>query len=68
MLNFKLGECYLNSNNKLKALPYLQKAYFLNNNVSPEIHLLLGKVYHLNMEWDKAIEEFIKYIKIKSVS
>ncbi len=61
LLNFKIGESYLYSNYKLKSIPFLEKAYSLNNNVSPQIHFLLGKAYHLNMEWDKAISEFTIY-------
>jgi tetratricopeptide (TPR) repeat protein len=61
VLNLKLGECYLYSNYKLKSIPFLEKAYSLNNNVSPEIHRLLGKAYHLNMEWDKAVSELKIY-------
>lgn len=58
MLNYKIGKCYLYSNYKLKSIPYLEKALQLNPAVDPQIHYLLGKAYHLNMEWDKAIKEF----------
>lgn len=61
LLNYKLGKCYLFSNYKLKAIPYLEKAQTLNPNVDPQLHYLLGKVYHLDMQWDKAIEEFKKF-------
>lgn len=58
LLNYKIGKCYLYSNYKLKSIPYLEKALQLNPAVDPQIHYLLGKAYHLNMEWDKAIKEF----------
>ncbi len=61
LLNLNIGESYLYSNYKLKSIPFLEKAYKLNNNVSPDIHNLLGKAYHLNLEWDKAISEFKIY-------
>src|SRR5205085_360829 len=28
---------------------------------NPEVHFLLGKAYHLNSEFDKAIAEYAKY-------
>ena len=60
-LNFKLGECYLASMFKYKALPYLEKAVKLNPSVDPYIHFLLGKAYHLDMQFDKAVSEYSKY-------
>ena len=58
LLNYKIGKSYLYSNYKLKSIPYLEKALQLNPGVDPQIHLVLGKAYHLDMQWDKAIEEF----------
>jgi len=58
LLNYKIGKCYLNSNHKLKSIPYLEKALSLNPNVDPQLHYLLGKAYHLDMQWDKSIQEF----------
>ena len=58
LLNFKLGNSFLFSNNKLKSIPYLEKALALKPDVDPQIHFILGKAYHLDMQWDKAIEEF----------
>lgn len=58
LLNFKIGTCYINSSWKTKALSYLEKAFALNPNVSPDILLYLGFAYHLNMEWDKAIAKY----------
>jgi outer membrane protein OmpA-like peptidoglycan-associated protein/tetratricopeptide (TPR) repeat protein len=58
LLNYKIGKCYLYSNYKLKSIPFLEKALQLNPAVDPQIHYLLGKAYHLNMEWDKAIKSF----------
>ncbi len=58
LLNYKIGKCYLYSNYKLKSIPYLEKSIQLNPAVDPQVHYLLGKAYHLNMDWDKAIKEF----------
>ncbi|MGQ0829651.1 MAG: OmpA family protein [Bacteroidota bacterium] len=63
LLNYKIGKCYLNSNHKLKSIPYLEKALSLNPNVDPQLHYLLGKAYHLDMQWDKSIQEFKTFQK-----
>ncbi|MCW3070671.1 MAG: hypothetical protein JWO44_561 [Bacteroidetes bacterium] len=57
-LNFKIGKCYLYSNYKLKSIPYLEKALQLNPSVDPQIHYVMAKAYHLDMQWDKAITEY----------
>ncbi len=61
LLNYKIGNCYLNSNSKLKAIPFLEKAYKLKPNVDEQIHFALGEAYHLDMQLDKAIEEYKIY-------
>lgn len=62
-LNYKLGECYLVSIYKSKALPYFQKAYELNPTISKEIHLKIGIGYQLQYNFDKALYEFGLYRK-----
>lgn len=61
VLNFKIGQCYLYSVEKLKSIPFLEKAYKLNPLVDPDIRYSLGKAYHLDMQWDKSITEFTAY-------
>lgn len=63
LLNYKIGKCYLYSNYKLKSIPFLEKAIQLNPNVDPQVHLVLGKAYHLDMQWDKAMDEFKMFQK-----
>lgn len=60
-LNYRIGASYLRSIDKLKSLSYLKKAYELNRNVAPDIPFLLGRSYQLNLNFDKAIEEFNAY-------
>jgi outer membrane protein OmpA-like peptidoglycan-associated protein/tetratricopeptide (TPR) repeat protein len=60
-LNYKIGKCYLYSSFKLKSIPHLEKALQLDANVDPQIHYVLGKAYHLDMQWDKAILEYKKF-------
>jgi len=63
MLNYKIGQCLLNSPFKSLALPYFLKASQLNPNIAPDIHFCLGRSYHLEAEWDKAIQEYNAYMQ-----
>jgi hypothetical protein len=72
-INFKVGFCYLNSATyKTKAIPYLEVAVknITKNYKQGDIkekrapmstYYYLGKAYHLNYEFDKAIEYYKKY-------
>ncbi len=62
-LNFKIGTCYLSSYTKLKSIPFLEKAQKLNFNVDPQLHLMLGTGYQLNLQFDKAIFEYNTFYK-----
>lgn len=57
-LNYKLGICYLFTDQKYEAISYLLKAYTQDPEVSKDIHLMLGKAYQLVLEFDKAIEHY----------
>lgn len=73
-LNFKIGICYLKAATyKTKAIPYLEvaikqiaKLYEEKEIKEKEAPLssyyYLGRAYHLNYEFDKAIEMYQKYI------
>ncbi|NRA13642.1 MAG: PD40 domain-containing protein, partial [Crocinitomicaceae bacterium] len=61
LLNFKLGECYMHSLYKPKALPFLEKALKLDSKINPDVHFYLGQAYHLKLEFDKAINSFQRY-------
>jgi outer membrane protein OmpA-like peptidoglycan-associated protein len=63
LLNFKLGKCYLNSNFKQKALPFLEKSKSLDKIVDEDIDFYLGQAYHLQKEWDKAISNYSNFLK-----
>ena len=74
-LNYKVGVCYLNSastENKKKAIPYLEQAVkSINNNyeefsqtekkASPEALFELAKAYHNDYKFDDAIKYFEMY-------
>ena len=57
-LNFKLGKCYFHSSFRSKCTSFFEKAYQLNPEVDPEILYYLGMGYHLDMQFDKAIQSF----------
>jgi hypothetical protein len=57
-LIYKLGACYLYTDNKYEAINYLQKAYFLDPEVSSDIHYILGLAYQLVLEFDDAVEHY----------
>ncbi|MEZ5073153.1 MAG: OmpA family protein [Bacteroidales bacterium] len=53
-LNYKLGACYLFTDDKYQAIEYLDHAYRLNPGVSHDIHLLLAQAFQLVLEFDSA--------------
>ncbi|MFT6500960.1 MAG: outer membrane protein OmpA-like peptidoglycan-associated protein [Crocinitomicaceae bacterium] len=61
LLNYKLGECYLSSVYKSKAMAHLLKAHKLQPSINPKINFYLGQAYHLNLEFDQAITWYSKY-------
>lgn len=60
LLNYKIGICYLHSTQKNKAQEMLESAYKINPNVADDIHFYLGKAYHINHDFEKAILHFSK--------
>lgn len=60
-LNYKLGVCYLFTDDKFQAIAYLKKAFTLKPKVSPDIHFLLGRANHFAMNFDSAIAEYHAY-------
>jgi len=69
---YKAGLCVLfTDRDKTEAVPYLEKAKMLKSD--PDVKFYLGKAYHYNLEFDKALEVFSEYIaegqgtKIKEV-
>lgn len=57
-LNYKLGICYLYTDDKYEAIDYLLRAFALDPQVSSDIHLQLGMAYQLVLEFDKAMEQY----------
>ncbi|GAB4281741.1 MAG: hypothetical protein Kow0068_06240 [Marinilabiliales bacterium] len=61
-LNFKIGVCYLNTNNKARSLDYFLKAVALDPKVDAKIDYAIAQAYHYNMQWDNAIEYYGNYL------
>ena len=59
-LNYKIGLCYLNVD-KYKMKPYFEKAYKLKPTVSPDILFLLAWSYHLEGDWQQAINYYNQF-------
>ncbi|MFO7668835.1 MAG: OmpA family protein [Bacteroidales bacterium] len=57
-LNYKIGACYLFTDDKYIAIDYLLRSYDLKEEVSQDIHLLLGNAYQLVLEFEEAASHF----------
>lgn len=60
-LNYKIGICFLESINKNKAVKYLEESYKIKANMTPFINWHLGRAYHHNLEFEKAIKHYKKF-------
>ncbi len=60
-LNYELGVSAVKLSNKKDALKYIESAFELDPNVAPDIHLWFGRAYHLNGDFDDAIDEYELY-------
>ncbi len=61
VLNYRIGLCYLYTDDKYEALSYMRKAYNKAPDLHSEIDYYLGRAYHLVLEFDKAIEHYRNY-------
>lgn len=57
-LNFRLGVCYLFSLKKKRCLRYFEKARQLDPGVDEYLNFYLARGYHLNAQWDEAIDHY----------
>ncbi len=62
-LNYKIGVCYLFSDDKFESQSYLEKAFVLKEDVAEDIRYMLGKSYHLTLEFDNAIQQYQEYLE-----
>ncbi|NOQ24602.1 MAG: OmpA family protein [Bacteroidales bacterium] len=66
-LNYKIGVCYLATDKFYNATEYLEKAYLKDNNIADDVHLMLARAYHLNLDFNNAIENYKAYYSSFSV-
>jgi outer membrane protein OmpA-like peptidoglycan-associated protein/tetratricopeptide (TPR) repeat protein len=69
-INYRIGICLLQiPGRKTEAIPYLEKAvksvsehyregYLKEEHAAPDAHLYLGNAYRINMEFEKACEQY----------
>lgn len=62
-LNYKIGKCYITIAETAKAIKHLEKSLKLNPMVAEDINLMLAQAYQLDLQFDKAIEEYQKFRK-----
>jgi outer membrane protein OmpA-like peptidoglycan-associated protein/tetratricopeptide (TPR) repeat protein len=60
-LNYKIGVCYLFSNEKREAATFFKKAYRSEPLVAPDIKYLIGKALQLSDEFDEALQFYKEY-------
>jgi outer membrane protein OmpA-like peptidoglycan-associated protein/tetratricopeptide (TPR) repeat protein len=60
-LNYMIGVCYLYTDEKFESIKYLKKAYKIKPNVTTDIRFMLGRAYHLVLDFDNAILEYSEY-------
>lgn len=61
-LNYKIGVCFLTSNDKKKAISYLEKAEKLNSEVSFDIKYQIGRAYQVNGMYEDAIKNYQDFL------
>ncbi len=61
LLNYKVGKCYLHTVQKTKAIPRLELSIKLDPKAAANQRYILARAYHLNYEFDKAIDMYNKY-------
>lgn len=65
-IKYYIGLCYFQTNNIPEAKKSLLSAIEINEDVVPETHFLLGRVYQSEEAFDNAIKEFELYKSIPS--
>ncbi len=60
-LSYMIGVCYLFTDEKFESIKYFKKAYKIKPNVTSDIRFMLGRAYHLVLDFDNAILEYTEY-------
>ena len=63
LLNFRMAVCYYNTPaQRVMGLTYCEKAVKLLPTVDPMVQFYLGRLYHLQAQWDNAITAYRAYL------
>lgn len=66
-INYNTGLCYLNSDfEKIKAVPFFEKVVFYDEEAAT-VYYLIGKAYQSDLQFDRAIDMFNRYIEYYSI-
>jgi len=57
-LNYKLGVCYLYTDDKYKAIEFFKKAYEQDSLLTKDMHFQLARSYQLVLEFDLAMDHY----------
>jgi Tol biopolymer transport system component len=61
MLNYRVGECYLNLKRYELAVDYFQNARRIDADVDNDLNLRLGEAYHMENRLEEALEAYSAY-------
>lgn len=61
LINYKIGLCYIEVKPVKQAIKYFYIAQELDPNVASDFNYNLARAYHLNLDFDKAIELYKQY-------
>jgi outer membrane protein OmpA-like peptidoglycan-associated protein/tetratricopeptide (TPR) repeat protein len=67
-LNYLVGNCYLNTVQKTKAIEFFEKSLILNPSIFKDTKYLLAQAYQLDLKFDKALGLYNDYKKSLSPS
>lgn len=62
-LNFKIGRCYLYTDEKNRAIQYFRKAFDLNERKRSTAQYFLAKAFQHDQQFDSAIYHYTEYLK-----
>lgn len=62
-LNYKMGVCYFNFD-KYQMKKYFEAAYSLKPTVAPDVLFYIALSYHIEGEWQKAIDFYNKFVSV----
>jgi len=60
-LLYRIAVCYESIGDEVNTLKYIKQAWDLDAFLTKDIHFWLGRAYHLNSQFSKAIEEYEEF-------